>query len=84
MTVFEGYIHTIIYFISYYKKKYLEPKKAAFSNVVPTTDVQLNNKEMKDEDAKPLPPVAATKPYSKETSFSMYSHCYKNMYIFYF
>ena len=59
-----------IYFIfSYYKKRYSRPEKAG---IPADADIKLNNKEeMKDEDAKPLPPLAALKPKSQETSFCM-------------
>ena len=45
----------------------MEPKKVGLSDVVPT-NVQLSNKEMKEEDAKLL---AATNPFPQETSFCM-------------
>ena len=38
-----------------------------------SSGIKLDDKKEKDEDAKPLPPVAAIKPVPQETSFCMLS-----------
>ena len=63
---------SILFHLSYYKKKYLKPKETGLSKFVPVdAGIQLDKKEKTDEDAKPFSSLAATNLLPQETSFCM-------------